>query len=204
MPPDQFLVFLTLTFVVSASPGPVMLACMAFGGRFGLARTCYGMLGATGGNLLLVGFSFAGMGLLLEGSERLFTIIRWAGAAYLVWLGLRLWRPTSGDFNEAATPDEGAPARLFLSGFLIAATNPKGLIYFGALFPQFVSLERPLLPQFALLTSVFMLTDFVWMFAYAKGGDVIMHWLRNPEYQGWFNRITGSALMLTGILMAVM
>lgn len=201
MPVDQLLLFLTLTLFVSASPGPVMLAAMANGGLYGVRRAMWGMAGATLGNLVLIALSALGMGLLLKNSDALFSVIQWLGAAYLIWLGLKLCLQPVGEGINASAVEEGSARRLFLKSFGIALSNPKGLIYFGALFPQFIAPERPLLAQFALLVSLFVAIDLVWMLAYAKGGSFIMGWLRSPLHQRVFNCLCGGALALAGVLM---
>lgn len=203
MSTDQLLLFITLTFFVSASPGPVMLACMAYGGNYGVRRSLWGMAGATVGNLLLMLLSALGLGLLLNRSDTLFTAIQWLGAAYLVWLGCKICLQPVGEELRASAAGEGSRQRLFWKAFGISVSNPKGLVYFGALFPQFVAPEQPLLPQFTLLTVIFVVMDLIWMLAYAKGGRVIMGWLRSPQHQRWFNRISGGALIAVGLLMVL-
>jgi threonine/homoserine/homoserine lactone efflux protein len=84
----------------------------------------------------------------------------------------------------------------------VAITNPKGLIYFAALFPQFIDTEQSMPPQFTLLTVIFLATDLLWMSIYALGGSVIMRWLKSPRHQRWFNRIAGGALIAAGIALA--
>lgn len=201
MPPEQLLVFFSLTFFVSASPGPIMLACMAYGGLYGVRRSLWGMTGATLGNLALMLLSAFGMGLLVSRSEILFNAIRWLGAAYLIWLGLKICLQPVGGPLEARPLTEGSPRALLRKSFVIAVSNPKGLVYFGALFPQFIAPDGSLVLQFTILTVLFVLTDLVWMLVYAKGGSFIMGWLRNPQHQRWFNYLCGGALMLTGVLM---
>ena len=88
------------------------------------------------------------------------------------------------------------------NGTTVAVTNPKGLIYFGALFPQFIDIQRSMPPQFALLTVIFLAMDLVWMGIYALGGRGIMRWLRSPEHQRWFNWISGGLLIAAGVALA--
>ena len=194
---EHLWLFISISFLVSASPGPVMLSCMADAARFGVRASFFTMLGASLGNLLLVALSALGVGLLLREADTLFVIIQWLGAAYLFYLGASL---------AMATPEPVAILKqrvrrrqLFGKAFLVAATNPKGLIYFGALFPQFINVEQPIVAQFAQLTGVFLTMDLVWMLAYAAGGKLLMSWLETEQHQRWFNRLCGAALMLVGI-----
>lgn len=204
MPPDQLLVFLTVTLLLSASPGPVMLSAMANGGIYGVRHALWGMVGATVGNLSLIALSIAGMALVLQSSEMLFRIIQWVGAAYLVWLGLKIARQSvEGEFATGkAMRDSGW--QLFIKSFGIAVSNPKGLLYFGALFPQFISPARALLPQLSLLVGLFVVIDLISMLIYAKSGSFIVSWLRSPQHRKWFNRIAGGALIAAGIAMAIL
>ena len=196
MPLDQLWLFTTITLVLSASPGPVMLACMIDAGRYGFAKSFYTMLGASAGNLVLMLLSALGLGLLVEQAEWIFHTIKWIGAAYLVYLGIQL--ALAPPLNVDLEARQIRSSHLFGKAFVVAVTNPKGLIYFGALFPQFIDIHRSMPPQFALLTVIFLAMDFVWMSIYALGGRGIMHWLKSPEHQRWFNWISGGALILAG------
>jgi homoserine/homoserine lactone efflux protein len=200
MPLDQLLVFTTVTLVVSASPGPVMLTCMADAGRFGFAKSLHSMFGASVGNLLLMLLSALGVGLLVEQSRWIFHSIQWLGAAYLIYLGIKLMRAAPLQLHLESAPTRSQD--LFQKSFLIAVTNPKGLIYFGALFPQFIDLHQNLPPQFALLTIIFLLMDLIWMAIYAQSGKLIMRWLKTPQHQRWFNWISGGALIAMGLALS--
>lgn len=204
MPPDQLLLYLTVTLLVSISPGPVMLSAMANGGIYGVRHALWGMAGATFGNLILITLSAAGMALVLKSSDVLFRTIQWVGAAYLIWLGLKVClQPVNSEFvTGKATRDSGW--RLFIKSVGIAVSNPKGLIYFGALFPQFISQTQALLPQLALLVSLFVVIDLISMLIYAKSGSFIVSWLRSPQHRRWFNRASGGALMAAGLAMAIL
>lgn len=197
---EQLWLFSTITLVLSASPGPVMLACMIDAGRYGFAQSLYTMLGASVGNLVLMLLSALGLGLLVEQAEWIFHAIKWIGAAYLIYLGIQLALapPLAMDMDARRIRRH----HLLGKAFIVAVTNPKGLIYFGALFPQFIDIKQSMPPQFALMTVIFLAMDFIWMSIYALGGRSIMRWLKAPEHQRWFNRISGGALILAGAALA--
>lgn len=201
MSAEHLTLFITLTFFVSLSPGPVMLACMTYGGQVGVTRTLFAMAGASAGNLLLIGLSAIGASLLLKQHPWLFQALQWCGAAWLIWLGVQtfLRRPET---IQAEKMDALSAKRLWWQAFVIALSNPKGLLYFGALFPQFLRPEQALLPQYFILVPVFLVIDLAWMLIYAKSGSAIMRWIKNPRHQRGFNRVTGSLLALAGLLMA--
>jgi len=201
MPLDQLLLFVSMTFFVSASPGPVMLSCMAYAGRYGFNASLYGMLGASCGNLVLMLLSALGVSLLVEQAASVFLWIQWIGAAYLAYLGLQIFI-TEPTHLDAAAPS--IPAHHLLSrAFIIAITNPKGLLYFGALFPAFIDLNRHIAPQFAVMTVIFLVMDLIWMVIYAKSGSALTQWLDKPEHQRWFNRLSGALLVVAGVAMGL-
>jgi len=198
----NFSLFLSITFIVSASPGPVMLSCMANGGRFGMRKAFLGMIGACGGNLLLVGFSALGLGLILSQNDTLFNGVKWVGAAYLAYLGVQIIRKPV-DTDQLTASEIASTKSVLLNSFLIAISNPKGLIYFGALFPQFISYDKPIGIQFLILTITFLTIDLLWMFAYAIAGNKITRWLKSPRHQMWFNTASGFVLIIAAIFMAL-
>lgn len=202
MPAAQFTLFVSVTFIMSASPGPVMLSCMTNGGRYGMKKAFEGMLGASLGNLVLVALSALGLGLIVSQNDVLFNIVKWLGAGYLVFLGLQIIRQpiARNDLHEAAVTTNDKS--VLFSSFGIAISNPKGLIYFGALFPQFINYQESLGIQFLILTLVFLTTDFIWMSVYALAGNKIMSWLKTPKHQLLFNYISGAVLMAAGCAMA--
>ena len=203
----NFSLFLSITFVVSASPGPVMLSCMTNGGRLGMRKAFWGMLGACTGNLLLVGLSALGLGLIISQNDTLFNSVKWIGAVYLAFLGVQIIRQPVGssqpNTTAVTTTKVTSTKSVLLNSFLIAISNPKGLIYFGALFPQFISYDKPLGLQFLVLTITFLTIDLMWMFAYAIAGNKIMRWLRSPRHQIWFNTVSGLILIIAAIFMAL-
>jgi homoserine/homoserine lactone efflux protein len=203
MPITNFSLFLSITFVVSASPGPVMLTCMTNGGRLGLRKAFVGMLGASAGNLCLVALSALGLGLIVSQNDILFNILKWGGAAYLVFLGVQIMRSPVVLEQQHGALSVDSTKSLWWNSFFIAVSNPKGLIYFGALFPQFIAYHQPLAAQFLVLTLTFLITDLVWMFIYAIAGNSIMRWLKTPTHQLWFNSLSGLVLIAAGVFMAL-
>lgn len=198
---EQLWLFVTITLVISASPGPVMLSCMIDAGLYGFGKSLFTMLGASTGNMVLMLLSALGLGLLVEQAEWIFHLIKWIGAAYLVYLGIKLVRAPPLGIDADAQAIRGS--HLFRKSFIVAVTNPKGLIYFGALMPPFIDVNHPMPPQFALLTIIFLAMDLIWMAIYALGGRSIMRWLKSPQHQRWFNWISGGALILAGGALAV-
>lgn len=203
MPISELTLFISVTLVVSASPGPMMLSCMSYGGRYGIKKAFAGMLGGSAGNLVLMLLSALGLGLLISQNDTLFNLVKWAGAAYLVYLGWKIMRaPVLPTSDEGIALAPASSRAIFTSSFFIAISNPKGLIYFGALFPQFVNYQQPLFIQFFILTCIFLLTDLIWMLVYAAAGSSIMRWMNEPRHHKYFNSVSGLVLMAAGLVLA--
>jgi threonine/homoserine/homoserine lactone efflux protein len=166
--------------------------------RFGLARSIFAMAGCLSGVLTLFGLSAAGMGALLSAMPELFTVVKVAGAAYLIYLGIKAWRskvtaPTLPD-AEIGGPVLSAGA-LFRGGLMVGISNPKALIFAAAFFPQFVNPLAPKAPQLALLVATFAAVDSLFYFIYALGGRSIAGRLRSPAWRRALDRITGGLFM---------
>lgn len=202
-----FVLFVATTFFVSAAPGPNMLMSLSMGLRFGARRAAWcgaGMVAALAG---MAAVSALGLGALLTASETGFEIARWAGVAYLVWLGVAAWRaPVSdegGGRTQAAIDGEGARGRLFVRGVLVALSNPKALAFMAALFPQFIDPAAPLAPQLAILVAAMTVIEFGWLTAYAMGGDRLAARLSSVAAARTLNRLTGGLMIAAGGLLAL-
>jgi homoserine/homoserine lactone efflux protein len=194
---NSLFTFITLTLILSASPGPVMINAMTDAAHYGTAKSWHSMLGVSFGNLLLIVLSALGVALFLQESPATLTWIQYIGGAYLIYLGIGLLRLPAKPLNDETSREP----RLFLKGFLIAVTNPKGIIYFGALFPQFINPSENWLLQYTCLGLIFLMIDLVWMFIYAIAGKKMMSWMQSPQNRKGFNAICGGVLILAGILL---
>jgi len=195
-------VFVVATFFVSAMPGPNMLHVMTQSMRHGFVRAFATMAGCMLALLLLFGVSAMGMSALLSALPELLTAIKLAGAAYLVWIGIKSWRDDSAPVELSGEASAGPvlrPADLFRSGFLISISNPKALIFAAAFFPQFVSPALPKAPQFAILVATFVVIETAWYMTYATGGRTLARYLKRPEWQRLVNRVSGALFIAFGL-----
>ncbi len=195
-------IFVCAAFVVSAIPGPNMLHVMSRSMRYGIGRAMFTMAGCMLALLMLFGLSAAGMSALLAALPQLLDAIRIAGAAYLVWIGIKAWRDDGAPIDVAedgratGTLSRGA---LFRGGFLISVSNPKALIFAAAFFPQFINPAAPKGPQFAILLATFVVIETAWYFTYATGGRTLSRTLRRAEWQRMFNKATGGLFVAFGV-----
>jgi threonine/homoserine/homoserine lactone efflux protein len=205
---ETWWLFVMMSFVVSATPGPNMLLVMSCSARYGMRASFAAMAGCLCALIAMMSISAAGLGALLQAFPRVFDALRWIGAAYLAWLGWRSWRaPVEAADADAAQPQSPQPvarAALFYRGMLVAASNPKAILFAAAFLPQFIAPSRPALPQFAILLASFALIESGWYLVYAAGGRRIAARLRQAPVMRAFNRLTGGAFIGFGALMAAL
>lgn len=188
--------YVTAVFLICATPGPNMLHVMVQSIHHGPRRTLFSMAGLMSANLICLLASAAGLGALLKASPGLYDALRYAGVAYLLWLGLRAWRAPvdGGDELPQAGPRRSA-GRLFALGLGTGLSNPKLILFAAALFPQFIDPARPFAPQLAILVASFAAIEALWFGIYALGGRSLAGWLAPPKRQRLFNRATGVLFM---------
>jgi threonine/homoserine/homoserine lactone efflux protein len=197
--------FVMMTFVVSATPGPNMLLVMSHGARFGFRAALATMAGCMTALLAMMSLSAAGLGALLQAFPSVFDALRWIGAAYLAYLGVKCWRAPVSDaalpVADAEVRQENA-GRLYRQGLLVAASNPKAILFAAAFFPQFLRPELPQLPQFGILLATFAVIEIGWYVVYAGSGQRLADYLRRAPMLKAFNRVTGGAFIGFAALMA--
>ncbi len=200
---ELWFVYLAAAVGLSLTPGPNGLLALTHGARFGAARAAWTVLGGVAGFLALIAASLAGLGALLAASEQAFTVAKWIGAAYLVWLGLRLWNapaPSVDAAREAAGHADRRRSRLFAQGLLVAVSNPKALIFFAAFLPQFMVPGASYWTQLAVLGGTFVVVEFLYELMVAGTAQRLAPWL--VRHGRWFNRVTGCTFVGIGVLLA--
>lgn len=196
--------FSLVALVAIATPGPTVLLALTNGSRLGVRRALPGLWGAVASDFVLVGAVALGLGALLAASEFWFSVLKWVGAAYLAWLGLRLLRSQGGlgPTDSPPAPERSGAGQVFLRSFVVAVTNPKGYLFCGALLPQFIDPAAPQAPQYGVISLVFAGLDFAVMLAYAALGAHAMRLLKRRAVQ-WLDRVCGGMLLvLAGSLLA--
>lgn len=200
-----WLTYIAAVFVISGTPGPNMLLAMTQGIRYALRPIAPTLVGAVFGVLFILGVSMSGLGAILKASSELFAIVKWMGAAYLIYLGVQSWR-TAGDMNEASSNTEThaksvAPSTLvqLRTGFGVALSNPKAILFGLAFFPQFIDSSIAIVPQAIVLLTTFAVIEASWMCVYAMGGTSLSKYLAAPARMKRFNRVSGGAFVLAGL-----
>ena len=199
---SHWLLYVLAVLVLTATPGPSVLMCISTSVNLGARKAVVTSLGGTTAIVGIMVLSALGLGAALAASELLFNVLKWLGAAYLAYLGVvSLLSKTS----EIAVSGEVKPAntrRLFAQGFLVGASNPKALLFFGALFPQFIVPSEPQLPQFVVLGVTFVFFELLWLGIYALTAAKAKQWLQKPRRARLFNRATGIVFLLAAGLLA--
>lgn len=198
--------FVAMAFVVSATPGPNMLLVMSHSARFGWRSAVATMGGCMTALLAMMCVSAAGMGALLQAFPAVFDGLRLLGAAYLAYLGVQGWRAPVADTDDAsavAVREAAVPQQLYRQGLLVAASNPKAILFAAAFFPQFLDPATPTLPQFSILLATFAVIEVGWYLLYALGGHKLSHYLRRAAVMRVFNRVTGGIFVGFAALMAL-
>ncbi len=197
--------FVVMTFVVSATPGPNMLLVLSQSARFGLRAAIATMAGCMTSLLAMMSISAAGLGALLQMFPAVFYALRLAGAAYLAYLGVKSWgSPVQDQAVDAPAVIEptAKPRALFRLGMLVAASNPKAILFAVAFLPQFINPAQAQLPQFAILLATFAFVEVSWYFVYAVSGKRLSVYLKRASVLRMFNRVTGAAFIGFAAMMA--
>ena len=191
------LLFSIVALAAIATPGPTVLLALSNGSRRGVRGALPGMFGAMLSDFVLVGAVALGLGALLAASEFWFSMLKWVGAAYLAWLGIRMLRSKGGSFErpaEGAAAAPGSGRQVFLKSFLVAVTNPKGYLFCSALLPQFIDPAASQGMQYAIIAVLFAGLDMAVMLVYAFVGAKAMQ-LLTARAARWIDRTCGAMLL---------
>jgi threonine/homoserine/homoserine lactone efflux protein len=199
---DLYAAYLVATIIVLTLPGPTVMLVVSYALAEGRRSAWATVAGVAAGDLTAMTVSLAGMGAVLSASADLFAALKWIGAGYLIYLGVKLWRvpptldaPTPGATRRSATAMMG-------HAFAVTALNPKSIVFFVAFLPQFVRAEAPVTPQLLLLGTTFLVLAIVNAAAYALLAGGIRDTVRRPPVLKTINRVGGSVLIGAGILTA--
>jgi len=198
---STFVLFAATTFVVVLTPGPAAIAAAAQASSNGIARSQATVGGIASANALFFALSATGISATIIASETVFTAIKWFGVAYLTYLGLSAIFSRSGGLQI----ERGEPrsvASLFSNGFLVEAANPKALLYFAAILPQFLDINAPIAPQIVIMGLTTLLFDWVIYSSYTVLGDQITRRGVRPSHIAALNRVAGGALLYSAFRVA--
>jgi homoserine/homoserine lactone efflux protein len=199
---ETWFVFFITEAVLSITPGLAVLYVVSQGLRGGVGTSVWSALGILTANFFYFVLSATSVGAVLAASERVFLIVKYTGAAYLVWLGLKAILGKADPLvTRMAAPDP--PSRIYTRGVAIQLANPKTLLFFTAIVPQFVNPRAPIGPQMAILAATSIIPEFFILLAYGALAGRASQWARQPQYATWADRIAGGLLLLVGAGLAL-
>ena len=203
---QYYLTFLSILFVATLSPGPSMLLALNHGVSHGFRVSIISGLGNILGNLLLSLASLAVLQSLHLISNAVFEAVQWGGIGYLIYLGIRTWRSSEADGGWDITGRRRPRNRrlLFTDGFLVAVMNPKGLVFYTALFPQFIRFGKADAAEYLLVFASLMAVGLTGFMLYVVFGMQVRQWFRHPGHRRNFNRISGASFVVAGLAMIMM
>jgi len=192
-----WLIYLLAALGLSLSPGPNGLLALTHGALHGRRKALFTIFGGAFGFVAVIALSMFGIGALLKASLVWLTVMKWVGGAYLVWLGIQVWRspPIGIDVSGSVEPRTGRS--LFRQGALSALTNPKGLLFFTAFLPQFIDPSRSLFVQFAIMAGTFAAIECATEMFIASMAHHISPWLRRVGRR--FNQACGGVFIAIGV-----
>jgi len=200
---STWFMFFVVETALCLTPGPAVLLVLSQALTRGSSKAVWSIGGIIAANTLYFVLSATGIGAILLASYKLFFAIKWVGAAYLVWLGVSAFFGKSKVLSVGR--DERAPVssgRMFLNGFILQMANPKALVFFTALLPQFINPKAAVIPQVAILALTSVVVEFFVQLFYALLAGRVTHLATQPRFAAITNRIAGSLLVGAGIGMA--
>ena len=198
---DVLLAFAAAACAVIVIPGPTVLLVTSYALSAGMRSALLCIAGVCAGDMLAMTLTFFGLGVVLAASATVFTWLKWLGAAYLLYLGVQLWRARGGQsvFSGAA---ERQPWRIVGRAFMVNILHPKGLAFYAAFMPQFIAPTRPVLPQMLVLGAIFSGIALLVLLAYALLASRCRQWLVSPRAWRIFNRMGATCLVAAGLFTA--
>jgi len=200
---EIWLAFVAASAVLLAIPGPTVLLVISYALGHGRRAAAATVTGVALGDFTAMTASMLGLGALLATSAELFAVLKWVGAAYLIYLGIKLWRApvATVDASDDAVARE-RPLRIFLHAYAVTALNPKSIIFFVAFLPQFLNHAEPVAFQMAVFEATFLALATANAATYGLVAAMARKTIRKPRVQRLVNRIGGSLMIGAGLLAA--
>lgn len=198
---EVWITFVGTVLILMSTPGPSQLLMLSNSLGNGYRRSLATAIGDLSANFLQMVVASVGLVSLIHNSREFFLTIKWAGVAYLVYLGLRLIFSGNGN-HFIVTGNQRSISSLYWQGFFTSAANPKAVVFFAALFPQFIDSSEPLMKQFVVLSFSYLTIDGIFLCCYGKFAEWITH-RRGTSGRTYFSQVSGSFLIAAAILLGL-
>ena len=202
MPLENWLAYTFVTATFLLIPGPTILLVISYSLIRGRQAVFALLLGVGLGDIVAMILSFIGVGLLLQTVTIAFQFLKWIGAAYLIWLGIRMWRSASESMELSAITDNKVWHAIMANAFVITALNPKSIVFFLAFLPQFINSEKPFITQSLILGSTFLMLAIISVLFYSMLATFAGQQMQLSLIHRWTNRIGGIFLIGAGGMIA--
>ncbi len=199
---ESWIAFVVASTALLLVPGPTITIVVSYALARGRSSAWATVTGATLGDFTAMTLSLVGAGAVLAASATLFTILKLLGAAYLIWLGVQLWRADPSANRDVAAREAASARSMFWNCYVVTALNPKSIVFFIAFVPQFVDASGPLLLQFVILEATFLALAAITLTTWAILAGRIRTRLQEPGTVRAVNRIGGSFLIAAGLVTA--
>ena len=199
-----WLFYLIAIAALCMTPGPAVLLVVSQAFARGTRSANWSILGIEAGNVFYYGVSATGLGAVLLTSYKLFFAIKYLGAIYLVWLGIRTFLNSSATVSIERAPGKASATQSFLNGFVLQMANPKALLFYVALLPQFVNPMLPVIPQMTILGCTGIVVEFVVLSTYSHFAGRLLRLAGAQRFANLSRRVAGSILLVAGVGMATM
>jgi threonine/homoserine/homoserine lactone efflux protein len=201
---EIWVAFVLAAMVLLIIPGPTIILVISQAIAHGRRAVLPLVMGVTLGDFAAMTLSLLGLGAIMASSAGLFSVLKWIGAIYLIYLGIKLWRSNPGQHEIRLSATRTSKQSLFKSAFIVTALNPKGIAFFVAFLPQFINGQSNVFPQFMVLGATFLFLAALNATLYGLFAGRLRDTMKNVKVQRWFNRCGGSALIGAGVVTATL
>ncbi|MCP4996005.1 MAG: LysE family translocator [Gammaproteobacteria bacterium] len=204
---ENWLLFSSIALIATITPGPAILLASTHSVTYGVKKALATIFGNITGLFAMSALSVLGLSTIILYSTTVFIIVKFAGAAYLIYLGIKLWRNGFGSYNDNENKldkNRKPPSviSLYLQGLFVALSNPKAIAFTTALFPQFIDHTQPLFSQFTILVVTFMSLSFGCLLAYSYAAENMKSRPSISKLSGYMGKAFGSAFVASGVALA--
>ena len=200
---DVWTIYVATVLALMSTPGPSQLLMLSNSGAHGFQRALSTAAGDLSANALQMLAAGLGLAAIIAASGTALSVIKWAGVCYLIWLGIRMiWRAKPDDPNLSGTQATVSLRSLWMQGFLTSAANPKAVVFFAALFPQFISADAAFWPQFLILSATYIVMDGLFLSAYGISASWVTARFKGTA-RVWIERAGGGFMIGAAVLLGL-
>ena len=191
-------VYMATVLLFMSTPGPSHLLVISVSMSNGFQRSLATAAGDLTANALQIILAGLGLAVIVTNSQYGFSVVKWLGVTYLIWIGVRTLLASFNSNDSESKAKVESLQSLWLRGFITSAANPKAVVFFAALFPQFLNPNTPVLPQIAILGSSYIVVDGLFLASYGRGAEWIAQKIKS-HYKAWIDRFAGLSLIAAAI-----